>query len=109
MLEEKSLITYNAQMNIFSNSDIPFFESGRDYIGIITKTAMSGKSINFYEYYEFMKLYKYSVPFFFEGDINKAFEELYTQQIISKFLYEQDMMLSFSLATSLKGAMPMYY
>lgn len=66
LLKEKGYITFDTQKKLFDNKEKIFFESKKDWKNILEKTAMDSRCIPFYEYWEFIKLYKYSVPFFYE-------------------------------------------
>lgn len=65
-LEAENRITFEEQRKISDKDDTLFFESKRDFKGIISKTATMKSFISFYEALEYKKLYKYSVPFFYE-------------------------------------------
>ena len=65
-LEAENRITFEVQREISDNNDTLFFESKRDFKGIISKTTTMKSFISFYEALEYKKLYKYSVPFFYE-------------------------------------------
>lgn len=65
-LENEHRITFEEQVNIEDTSDTLYVDSKKDFKGIITKTTTNNAFINFYEEFEFKKLYKYSVPFFYE-------------------------------------------
>ena len=65
-LEAEKRITFEEQRKISDKDDTLFFESKRDFKGIILKTTTMRSFISFYEALEYKKLYKYSVPFFYE-------------------------------------------
>ena len=66
LLEEQKRITFEQQRSFDDNEDMLYFESKADLKRIIIETTMNIKFTDFYEYWEFIKLYKYSVPLFFE-------------------------------------------
>ena len=63
-LELDNKITFEEQRKLSDSDETLFFESKKDFKGIITKTATSRAFSSFYEEMEYKKLYKYSVPFF---------------------------------------------
>lgn len=65
-LERDHRITFEIQRKLGDTDDTLFFGSKKDLKGIITKTTTSKNFICFYEELEYKKLYKYSVPFFYE-------------------------------------------
>ena len=65
LLEKEHKITFDDQMTIEDTPNTMLFESKKDFKAIITKTAKNKDFMGFYEEFEFKKLYKYSVPFFF--------------------------------------------
>ncbi len=87
MLEEEGKITFEEQRKIGDSDNTLFFESKRDFKGIISKTTTTKSFMDFYEKLEYKKLYKYSIPFFFEeGDcqiedaLKKSGTEIYGTQ-----------------------------
>nr|WP_243126360.1 hypothetical protein [Acetivibrio ethanolgignens] len=83
-LETENRITYDAQCKLSDNEDTLFFESKRDFKGIITKTATTKSFMNFYEELEYKKLYKYSVPFFY-NTTEKTIEDILIEKQIKVF------------------------
>lgn len=83
-LEAENRITFEEQRKISDKDDTLFFESKRDFKGIISKTTTTKSFINFYETLEYTKLYKYSVPFFYESG-EKALDEIIKEKQISIF------------------------
>ena len=65
-LENEGLITFDEQPSIFENGEKLFFKSKTAPKDIILTTTSDVRFCHFYEKWEFTKLYKYSVPFFFE-------------------------------------------
>lgn len=106
-LEKEHRITFDSQMNIEDFSNTLFFESKKDFKGIINKTTTNLEFINFYEQFEFKKLYKYSVPFFFEMNSDKTVKEILIETGITLFdaNYETDYIID----SSLKDARPLVW
>lgn len=64
-LEAEGYITFDENVSSM-NGKPKYFDNKRDYKAIISNTAVDANIINFYEKWEFTKLYKYSVPLFYE-------------------------------------------
>lgn len=80
-LEAENRITFEEQRKIGDKEDTVFFESKKDFKGIISKTTTMKSFINFYEALEYKKLYKYSVPFFYETGERSIGDTLKEMQI----------------------------
>ena len=105
-LEAEHRITFEEQVNIDDKSDTMFFESKRDYKGIISKTAVSMSFVDFYEELEFEKLYKYSVPFFFELEKERTIDDILDEKGIV-FFDKEKFTTDYVIDKSLKEAKPM--
>lgn len=107
LLEEKRLITFEGQSNIFDPAEILYLESKNDTKSIIAQTTMSKQFINFYEWWEYTKLYKYSVPFYYEmkQDIVETLEGCSLRKFAENVEYEQEYILN----TAIKDTIPTYY
>lgn len=105
-LEEEHRITFEKQVNIDDKSDTMYFESKRDYKGIISRTATSNLFIDFYEEFEFKKLYKYSVPFFYKLEDGKNIDGILNEKGIL-FFDKENFETDFVIDRSLKEAKPM--
>lgn len=84
-LEAEHRITFEEQIDINDNSDTVYIPDKKDFKEIITRTATDKKFIGFYEDLEFRKLYKYSVPFFYEIDEQKDIGSALKEKNISFF------------------------
>ena len=105
-LEAEHRITFEEQVSIDDKSDTMFFESKRDYKGIISKTAVSMSFVDFYEELEFKKLYKYSVPFYFELEKGKTIDDILVEKGIV-FFDKEKFTTDYVIDKSLKEAKPM--
>lgn len=105
-LEAEHRITFEEQVKIDDKIDTMFFESKRDYKGIISKTTTANSFIDFYEELEFKKLYKYSVPFFFELENGKTIDDILSEKGIT-FFDKENFETDFVIDKSLKEAKPM--
>lgn len=104
-LENEHRITFNAQRSLSDSDTTIYFEDKRDLTKIITDTTGNIKFAGFYEAWEYSKLYKYSVPLFFET--TTSVKDLLVQNGIQQFekeSYEPKMILN----TMLKDAAPMF-
>ncbi len=86
-LEAENRITFEEQRKISDKEDTLFFESKKDFKGIISKTTTMKSFISFYEALEYKKLYKYSVPFFYEAG-EKSIDEVLKEMQIAVFKNE---------------------
>ena len=82
VLEQEHRITYVEQVTNRDDAKALFCESRTDYKGIILKTTMDRNFIRFYEEFEFKKLYKYSVPFFYEERDERGIQTILEEKCI---------------------------
>ncbi|MBP2058098.1 hypothetical protein J2Z60_001275 [Lactobacillus colini] len=84
-MEEEGKITFETQMTLGDNETFPmYFQDKKDVDEIIRQTTLNKNFSNFYENWEFIKLYKYSVPFFFDSKTKNALSVL-NENKIKKF------------------------
>ena len=103
LIQEK-LITFDPQTTLENQPDYSLFLSDKDNTeATIVKTTTDARFSQFYEKWELIKLYKYSVPFFFESD--KPVEDLLKVAKVSKLGSQ----ISRTLPAELKDAKPIYY
>ncbi|MFR0540570.1 hypothetical protein [Lactobacillus delbrueckii] len=103
-LMQEKLITFDPQTTLENQQDYPLFLSDKDNTeATIAKTTTDARLSQFYEKWELIKLYKYSVPFFFESD--KSVEELLEVAKVHKL----ESQISRTLPAELKDAQPIYY
>lgn len=108
LLEKENKITFEAQCKLGDSNDTIYYSSKRDFKKIITETTTNIKFVGFYEYWEYIKLYKYSVPLFYEESENESIENCLLESGIKEFdlnNYDPELVLN----TSLKEATPMYW
>lgn len=103
-LENEHRITFEEQLNIEDTSDTLYVESKKDFKGIITKTTTNNAFINFYEEFEFKKLYKYSVPFFYEEGDERGIQAVLEEKGITFF--NEKYKVDYVIDRSLKEAKP---
>lgn len=105
-LQDEKKITFDQQTSLTDTDDFPvYFPSKKDVDLIIKDTTVNPKFSNFYENWEFIKLYKYSVPLFFES--NKKISDLLNKLGLKEF-NERDYRSSRILPIELKTAEPIY-
>ena len=108
LLEEQKRITFEQQRNFDDNEDMLYFESKADLKRIIIETTMNIKFTDFYEYWEFIKLYKYSVPLFFEcADSEEIIKKLLNNGVTQ--FNPNNYMPEFVIDTTLKESLPLYW
>lgn len=107
LLEEQQRITFEEQRQLFDSEEVLYVESKKDFKNIVSRTTMDINFVNFYEYWEFTKLYKYSVPLFYDLDDSIDLIEVIDGKNILQFK-EEDFKPEFVLDTILKDATPIY-
>lgn len=107
LLEEQHRITFEEQRSLLDSDKILYFESKRDFRGILSQTTINRDFIGFYEYSEFVKLYKYSVPLFYHIGDEINILNILERQGIPKF-DKESYKPEFILNTSLQDAKPIY-
>lgn len=107
LLEEQEKITFEEQRQLFDSEEVLYVESKKDFKNIITRTTMDINFVNFYENWEFTKLYKYSVPLFYKLDEKMDLINVLIEKNILRF-EEKSFKPEFVLNTILKDATPIY-
>ena len=107
LLEEERVITFDDQRSISDRSETLYFESKKDYKNIISLTSTDKKFSWFYEYCEFRKLYKYSVPLFFELSKDVEKEQLFQERELRIF-DKENFVPDYMLGTRLGDTDPVY-
>lgn len=105
-LKNEGKITFETQMNLQLEDNHPIYFEKEDVDAIISKTTMTADFMGFFEEWEYIKLYKYSVPVFFETD--KDIEDIFSCTDIKKF-EKNCFTTDYVLKTSLLDADPMWY
>ncbi len=108
LLETEKRITFQQQMCIYDRAETVFFETKKDYRRILSVTSTDINFVNFYEEWEFKKLYKYSVPLFFEITEGKKIKDILKENDIWEFSTET-YKPEFIINTSLKESKPLYW
>ena len=104
-LESEGKITFDKQTSLTDTETFPFFFPDKNINTVITSTTLNALFSNFYENWEFVKLYKYSVPLFYlsKDDLTNALKKNKIQEF-----NEKDYSSSRILSTELKSATPVY-
>lgn len=108
LLESEKRITFDAQCSLLNRKDTLFIESKKDYKSIIARTASKSCYSDFYEKWEFIKLYKYSVPVFYDLDGIESLYDYLGELGIKKFDPE-NFKPDYILNTDLKDTEPLYW
>ena len=103
LLEEDGRITFERQRSLFDSDDKAYFESKKDCRSILVKTTTDKHFSDFFEKWEFIKLYKYSVPLFYELPEGKDLRSLIIDSSIPIFMSDS-FALSYVINSSLKDA-----
>ena len=106
VLETEHKITYDDQMKMGDSIDTLYFESKKDFKNIIIKTTTNKAFIKFYEEFEFKKLYKYSVPFFYEQKEGISLDNLLRERGIV-FFDSGNYNIEYVIDRTLKEATPL--
>ncbi|MCI5499357.1 MAG: hypothetical protein MR419_07520 [Clostridiales bacterium] len=104
IMEEKEFASFDAQLKLPTEKSIPFLE--KDSAISITTTDI--KFSSFYEYLEFIKLYKYSVPFFYEIPNNKELKAILDEKGYKLFDLKE-FHPDFMLGTVIGEESPIYF
>lgn len=108
LLENENRITFEEQRSLNDREDTLYIQLKKDHRGIITRTTGNKIFSDFYEKLEFVKLYKYSVPLFYEVNEGVELEDLIKQQGIKKFnpeSFEPD----YVLGVDIRDTEPLYW
>lgn len=107
LLEEQHKITFEEQRQLFDADKALYFESKKDLHAIISRTTMSMDFLDFYEHWEFVKLYKYSVPLFYQLEEGEGIKQLMDKKGIPEF-EEGKFKPQFVLNTNLQDITPVF-
>ena len=105
-LLDEGKITFDSRMSDQTRRSLPLYFEKNDPETIISTTTMSADFMGFYEWWEYVKLYKYSVPVFYNSD--KDIADILKNSGIKKFdqaRYKTD----YILRTSIQDAEPMWF
>lgn len=104
IMEEENFVSFDSQIKLPAEGTPPFIEKER----AIPATVSDIRFAAFYEYLEFVKLYKYSVPFFYELPEIETFQELLKSKGYKDF-DPHNFCPDFMLGTSIGEEPPVYY
>lgn len=108
ILEKEHLITFNQQRSIEDKEGCVFFPK-KDYSRIINETAKNIEFLPFYDKFDFLKLYKYSIPFYYEGNVENKILQLLKNKNEMKEYGDKNITKKYSIASNHKDVIPMYY
>ena len=101
-LEKEGLITFDENKKDL----IKKYYERKNYNYIIEDTANNDEFISFYEKLEYTKSYKYSIPFFYEGEIN--LNDLINNKILINF-EQYNHVDGYYIADDMKDVQPIVY
>ncbi len=104
VMEDQKFASFDAQVKLSSENMIPFVEKER----AISSTVTNIHFAPFYEYLEFIKLYKYSVPFFYEFSNDQTLQDILNSKGFECF-EPQNFQPNFIIGTSLGEEPPIYF
>ena len=99
-------ITFEAKESKLMDDNNPIFFEKNDSDAIISTTTMSHDFMGFFECWEYVKLYKYSVPVFYESA--SSIKDVLEKSELNRF-FEESFSPDYILRTSLQDAIPMWY
>lgn len=102
------IITYNRQIDIKDTNETIFIER-KDPDIVLQKVFSKIENLKLLDKYEMEKLYKYSVPFIYEGDVKTIFDTL----LNNKKLIDVNTILypckEYNIGTTIKDTLPVIY
>ncbi len=107
MLEKERKIRYEKQQSFLDDKHCMYFDK-KDYANIIKKTVSDINFINFYDKFDFLKMYKHSVPFFYEGFSDEIIEGLLNTQNKLK-QYSEEIPTEYTIASGIEEVIPVFY
>lgn len=105
-LQDKGKITFEAQMTIQLEDNAPIYFEKKDPEAILSRTTMLQSFMGFFECWEYIKLYKYSVPAFYHQE--SKIKDILEASGIKKF-DEDKFSTDYILRTTIQDAEPMWY
>lgn len=105
-LLDEGRITFTPQPGLSFDDNTPVYFDKNDPEAILTKTTMSRSFMGFFECWEYVKLYKYSVPIFYKSE--KNIKDIILGSEIKKF-EEDTFSTDYILRTTIQDAEPMWY
>lgn len=107
LLENQQKITFKKQRSLGDSEDALYFENKSEIQNIIQSTTTNKSFLDFYEQWEYIRLYKYSVPLFFEGCAEEKLKGLSLEAL--KWFVPENNELEYSIDTSIKDVVPTCY
>ena len=104
-LLDEGKITFESQMRIQLDDNAPIFFEKNDPEAILSTTTMSHGFMGFFECWEYIKLYKYSVPVFYHSE--RKIKDILETSKINKF-DEDEFLTDYILRTTIQDAEPMW-
>lgn len=105
LLEKEHKISFDEQTSFEDQPYCKYYKQ-RDISKIIQETVLDSNFLEFYNQFDFFKMYKYSVPFFFEGDVVESFKNLTEKGIVVDCKKSIE---SYIIASGFDDVVPVYY
>ena len=109
LMEKMGYITFSNQVTMGENSNILVYENKKDVSAVIADTTKRVELAGFYEYLEFVKLYKYSVPFFYELQSDAGSVESLLDSLGIASFSAKEFKPTLRIAADFDDAVPFYY
>lgn len=81
LLEEENKITYEEQIKLGDDKNCKYFPE-KNYAKVVSETVSDKAFLAFYDKFDFIKMYKYSIPFFYEGELNENMKNLIDEGVV---------------------------
>lgn len=83
LLEEEHKITYEEQIKLEDDECCKYFPEKNDS-KVVLETVSDKAFLAFYDKFDFIKMYKYSIPFFYEGELDRSMNKLIAERAVVK-------------------------
>lgn len=101
-LENEKIISFDPNIKIGEDGNALYISS-KDFDEIIYRILIENNNVYFFEFWEFVKMYKYYIPLYFEGEINSQLTN------ITEFSLSDKTELPRALASNLLEIQPYLY
>lgn len=105
LLEKEHKISFDEQTSLEDKPYCKYYKQ-RDISKIVKETVLDSDFLEFYNQFDFFKMYKYSVPFFFEGNVVEAFNNLIEKGIV---VNSKKSIESYIIASGFDDVVPVYH
>lgn len=106
LLEAENRITYDEQMKVGEKEDCKYFP-GKNDSRVVAETVSDKAFLAFYDKFDFIKMYKYSIPFFYEGELDESMEELIAEGIVVRC--PEEVSENYVISKNFDDVVPVYF